>query len=604
MDRRRYVMMTSLLLIVLYNLDAVNSDQVEKQLIEDIMMNYSKLERPIPNHLDTLVVNIKFTLQQIVDVDERNQIITTNAWLDLKWKDYRWRWNKTEYGNITKIRIPYIHMWTPDILLYNSADKNFDPTTHSPIVIDHDGNCLYVPPGIFKSTCKIDVSNFPFDEQQCTLKFGVWSYNGNQVDLQLQPGGGIDATEYIESGEWHLMDLKAKRNTHKYKCCPEYYVDVTFTVTLRRRTMFFIINLVVPCILNSILTLLTFVLPAGAAEKVTLAITVLLAQIVFMLLIMETMPPTSDAIPLISKYFACSLVTVCASVAGTVLVLSFYYASPLIDGRMSPSMRSFFLVHAPKLLRMNPYIPKVLTAAETKPSTNQAKRKSVKPNVVARCLDRKIIQPKQDTRIYPKVKAREKYHDVFFDALNAVDGKSPYKVRPMTNGSTGNTKSHLISNHGQNHHLITTRVRLESNENNEDSQKNNSHHRIKDTYFDIEDVSVILKEPNERQKDIERQQSTSTDNHVTKIPCSCKDRSKALRKFISDENSTLDEILSDLRRINKRKEEDELFGEISLEWQYASRVLDKILLWVFILFVVVATLSTLFAVPNLEHVFM
>ena len=45
----------------------------------------------------------------------------------------------------------------------------------------HDGSMLYVPPGIFKSTCKIDITWFPFDDQSCELKFGSWTYNGFKV---------------------------------------------------------------------------------------------------------------------------------------------------------------------------------------------------------------------------------------------------------------------------------------------------------------------------------------------------------------------------------------------------------------------------------------
>ena len=32
-----------------------------------------------------------------------------------------------------------------------------------------------------KSTCKIDITWFPFDDQQCDLKFGSWTYSGWQV---------------------------------------------------------------------------------------------------------------------------------------------------------------------------------------------------------------------------------------------------------------------------------------------------------------------------------------------------------------------------------------------------------------------------------------
>ena len=62
-----------------------------------------------------------------------------------------------------------------------SADERFDGTFQTNVVVSNEGNCLYVPPGIFKSTCKIDITWFPFDDQDCSLKFGSWTYNGFNV---------------------------------------------------------------------------------------------------------------------------------------------------------------------------------------------------------------------------------------------------------------------------------------------------------------------------------------------------------------------------------------------------------------------------------------
>lgn len=62
-----------------------------------------------------------------------------------------------------------------------SADEGFDGTYQTNVVVRNNGSCLYVPPGIFKSTCKIDITWFPFDDQHCDMKFGSWTYDGNQV---------------------------------------------------------------------------------------------------------------------------------------------------------------------------------------------------------------------------------------------------------------------------------------------------------------------------------------------------------------------------------------------------------------------------------------
>ena len=49
------------------------------------------------------------------------------------------------------------------------------------MVVTHEGLCTYIPPGIFMSTCKIDITWFPFDDQNCEMKFGSWTYNGFKV---------------------------------------------------------------------------------------------------------------------------------------------------------------------------------------------------------------------------------------------------------------------------------------------------------------------------------------------------------------------------------------------------------------------------------------
>ena len=68
--------------------------------------------------------------------------------------------------------------------LLSSADEKFDGTFQTNVVVSHDGKCLYVPPGIFKSTCKIDITWFAFDDQKCDLKFGSWTYSGWKVELK------------------------------------------------------------------------------------------------------------------------------------------------------------------------------------------------------------------------------------------------------------------------------------------------------------------------------------------------------------------------------------------------------------------------------------
>lgn len=91
------------------------------------------------------------------------------------------------------------------------------------------------------------------------------------------------------------------RNVIHYSCCPEPYVDITFTIHIRRRTLYYGFNLIIPCVIISSITLLGFTLPPDSGEKLTLGVTILLSMIVFLLQLAEIMPPTSDSVSIIGE---------------------------------------------------------------------------------------------------------------------------------------------------------------------------------------------------------------------------------------------------------------------------------------------------------------
>ena len=65
--------------------------------------------------------------------------------------------------------------------LSDSADGNYEVTLMTKATLRHDGQVIWKPPAIYKSSCEIDVEWFPFDEQSCVMKFGSWTYDGFQV---------------------------------------------------------------------------------------------------------------------------------------------------------------------------------------------------------------------------------------------------------------------------------------------------------------------------------------------------------------------------------------------------------------------------------------
>ncbi|XP_067620203.1 acetylcholine receptor subunit alpha-type acr-16-like [Eurosta solidaginis] len=347
----------------------------EKRLLHDLLDPYNTLERPVLNESDPLQLSFGLTLMQIIDVDEKNQLLVTNVWLKLEWNDMNLRWNTSDYGGVKDLRIPPHRIWKPDVLMYNSADEGFDGTYQTNVVVRNNGSCLYVPPGIFKSTCKIDITWFPFDDQRCEMKFGSWTYDGFQLDLQLQDETGGDISSYVLNGEWELLGVPGKRNEIYYNCCPEPYIDITFAIIIRRRTLYYFFNLIIPCVLIASMALLGFTLPPDSGEKLSLGVTILLSLTVFLNMVAETMPATSDAVPLLGTYFNCIMFMVASSVVSTILILNYHHRNADTH-EMSEWIRIVFLCWLPWILRMSrPGRPLILEFPTTPCSDTSSERK-------------------------------------------------------------------------------------------------------------------------------------------------------------------------------------------------------------------------------------
>ncbi|NXT78460.1 ACHA4 protein, partial [Zapornia atra] len=231
-----------------------------------------------------------------------------------------------------------------------SADGDFAVTHLTKAHLFYDGRIKWMPPAIYKSSCSIDVTFFPFDQQNCTMKFGSWTYDKAKIDL-VSMHSHVDQLDYWESGEWVIINAVGNYNSKKYECCTEIYPDITYSFIIRRLPLFYTINLIIPCLLISCLTVLVFYLPSECGEKITLCISVLLSLTVFLLLITEIIPSTSLVIPLIGEYLLFTMIFVTLSIIITVFVLNVHHRSPRTH-TMPDWVRRIFLDIVPRLLFM------------------------------------------------------------------------------------------------------------------------------------------------------------------------------------------------------------------------------------------------------------
>ncbi|XP_035384279.1 acetylcholine receptor subunit gamma isoform X1 [Electrophorus electricus] len=337
---------------------------LEGALLGDLLRGYNKNIRPMEHNGDITEVKLKMTLTNLISLNEKEETLTTCVWVEMQWYDYRLRWANRSgfevYENITRTRIPSKTIWLPDIILENNVDGHFEVTLYTNALIDPKGMVYWLPPAIYRSSCPIKINYFPFDWQNCTMVFRSQMYSANEIELKLTNSEDtvvewieIDPEAFTENGEWVIKHRPAKRVVNERYSRDELgYQEIVFFLVIQRKPLFYVINIIAPCVLFSSLGLLVYFLPAKAGgQKCTMSIIILLAQTVFLFLIAKKVPETSLAVPLIGKYLMFVMSVTAITVMNCVVVLNISKRTPNTHA-MSNKVRKVMLNVLPRLLRM------------------------------------------------------------------------------------------------------------------------------------------------------------------------------------------------------------------------------------------------------------
>ncbi|OWF51428.1 Neuronal acetylcholine receptor subunit alpha-7 [Mizuhopecten yessoensis] len=176
--------------------------------------------------------------------------------------------------------------------------------------IYNSGLVIWGPDDVYEVTCQADVTFYPFDQQKCSLFFGL--YMVTLIDVIIETfSDDIQTDFYYPNGIWALQNTT----------CEVYPVmnspTLAVTIEIKRRPMFQVINTIVPFSVLGLLNVLVFLLPAESGERVGFTVTVLLAIAVFMSIVTETLPGASEpSFPRLCYLLAAelcinALVTVC-----------------------------------------------------------------------------------------------------------------------------------------------------------------------------------------------------------------------------------------------------------------------------------------------------
>ena len=312
-----YIVFIALLTLQAMLVNAQTYDDSD-QLYTDMLNGYNKHIRPVLRQSDILQVNVTYDVINILEINEVEGTMSLLFQFQLFWRDEKITWNPASYNNTYALALPSDSVWTPELILTNAAGTVLKlDSSMSMVRLYSDGLAFWFPTGVLSFTCGINVEYYPFDKQICYLLFTESNYFSAELVLfSLNNEAGL--TYYVKNGLWDLVKTEAIVKDTGVQIFEVY-------LTLDRRPAFIVILVIIPVMFLSILNILVFLLPADSGERMSFTITLLLAQTVFLTIISDNIPATSDPLPILCYFLGLQvLLSMIVSIA-TLLNLRVYH---------------------------------------------------------------------------------------------------------------------------------------------------------------------------------------------------------------------------------------------------------------------------------------
>ncbi|KAF8356839.1 hypothetical protein PRIPAC_91834 [Pristionchus pacificus] len=284
-----------------------------ESIIKDIFSSYNK--KIVPNAGTTTHVIMNMPLMMLIDVKE-NEHLAQFVVSDMKtWIDPRLRWDPSQYGNKTTIVVPEDDVWLPPTVIYNAIEIEvlmMDKVRN--VKVDNTGRVFWNVPMSLTTTCRLKVDYFPFDTQTCTI------FATSPV-LRVEEMNAIAGRTNSVFGNAEWTQIGALIDVTTYEEFGDTKFDVRYHVKIRRNYVYYIIVIVLPTFLLSVLTVAGIFTAAGTTEIIGIGLTSLLALSVMLGIVAESLPK-SNSLTLMGYYLLlCMFVASLSIIVAVVLSL-------------------------------------------------------------------------------------------------------------------------------------------------------------------------------------------------------------------------------------------------------------------------------------------
>ena len=249
--------------------------------------------------IKALEVNYTFSLQNLYNLESDVTLILTGVFY-FKWIDKTRIW--TIIPQLTgpkQISLSKGDIWHPifEISRCLSNDCYIQPEKHTLIFLTKDGKADYALSKLIKINCDIQLNNFPFDLQTCILQFYIRDYKSTQVIIQRHTFFG--EMKRFQNDEWNITSVENWPRTYPLLIVDQNNLSNTYNfslpgfevkITLQRFSQYYMLNLIAPVLVMSLVGFFTVALPSNSSDKINLAVTVLLGFLFLQTIISSLVP--------------------------------------------------------------------------------------------------------------------------------------------------------------------------------------------------------------------------------------------------------------------------------------------------------------------------
>ncbi|KAJ1087411.1 hypothetical protein NDU88_000583 [Pleurodeles waltl] len=202
------------------------------------------------------------------------------------------------------------------------------------------------------SSCNLGIFNFPFDVQNCSLTFGSYMHTVRDVRLGLAltiEQISENSKEFLEtSGEWELVRIEGYPDILKFGI--DEWDIVTFWVIVKRRPLLYVVNLLIPSAFLMVIDMMSFYLPPHSVDRASFKMTLLLGYTVFLLIMNDLLPSTTNGTPLIGIYFSVCLALLVLSLLETVIITHVLHRGAVHGTRIPTWVKTLLLEFIARLV--------------------------------------------------------------------------------------------------------------------------------------------------------------------------------------------------------------------------------------------------------------